>query len=256
LTTGGSLESNSEKLLKLKRKTLHKRALAKLKVIEIQNIPRWKRTLDLMGLVVTVPLLLPVFLLIGAWIKLVSRGPILFRQTRVGQGGQEFEFYKFRSMRFNADTQVHKNHLENLVKNDKPMVKLDNIGDKRVIPGGRFLRASGLDELPQLINVLRGEMSIVGPRPCISSEFPLYLDGQRTRFEVLPGLTGYWQIIGKNRTTFTEMIALDDYYVRHCSPLLDLTIIFLTPAVLFAQVLTMARASHPAGKDNDFNIKN
>ncbi len=209
-----------------------------------------------MGLVIGVPLLLPVFLIIGAWIKFVSHGPILFRQTRVGQGGKEFDFFKFRSMKFNVDTKVHEDHLEVLVKDNKPMVKLDNLGDNRVIPGGCFLRASGLDELPQLINVLRGEMSLVGPRPCISNEFQLYGDGQRTRFEVLPGLTGYWQIIGKNRTTFTEMIALDDYYVRNYSLRLDLKILFRTPAVLFAQVLTMARGSRLGGKNNCSDNRN
>jgi lipopolysaccharide/colanic/teichoic acid biosynthesis glycosyltransferase len=123
------------------------------------------------------------------------------------------------------------------------MRKLDVSGDPRIIPGGRILRASGLDELPQLFNVLRGEMSLVGPRPCTPYEFQRYKRWQRERVNALPGLTGYWQVNGKNKTTFTEMIRMDIWYTRNLSPLTDLAIIFKTPPAIMVQFFetTVAR---------------
>lgn len=199
--------------------------------------PVWKRALDLTLLAGFAPLLAPLFLLISAWIKLTSKGPVFFRQERIGFGGAKFLFYKFRSMRVNVETASHESHVEDLVKSNQPMTKLDVLGDARLIPGGRLLRASGLDELPQVLNVLRGEMSFVGPRPCTTREYALYGDDQKLRFQVLPGLTGYWQVNGKNKTTFTGMIALDDHYVQHRSLPLDLLIMARTPGVLFSQLL-------------------
>jgi lipopolysaccharide/colanic/teichoic acid biosynthesis glycosyltransferase len=140
---------------------------------------------------------------------------------------------KFRTMRVNAGAGVHREHLSERLKSNRRMVKLDR-GDARLILFGATLRALGLDELPQLINVLQGEMSIVGPRPCIPYEFEHYLPWHRRRCDTLPGLTGMWQVNGKNRTTFEEMIDFDLYYVAHKSPGLDLTIIARTlPAVLW-----------------------
>jgi len=119
------------------------------------------------------------------------------------------------------------------MNSEAPMAKMDVRGDSRIIPFGRLLRSSGLDELPQLINVLKGEMSLVGPRPCLAYEADNYLPWQRERFDTVPGLTGLWQVSGKNRTTFNQMIRLDIAYVRRKSLLLDLTIIFKTiPALL------------------------
>lgn len=207
--------------------------------------PAWKRILDLASLAAALPLLAPLFAVLSVWVKLSSRGPVFFCQTRVGAGGREFRFYKFRSMRTNAETASHETHLEDLVKSNRTMTKLDALGDPRLIPGGNLLRASGLDELPQVWNVLRGDMSLVGPRPCTPKEFALYRDDQKKRFRVLPGLTGYWQVKGKNKTTFTEMIALDSYYVDHRSLLLDLTILLRTPMVLVSQILAARR-----GKQN------
>jgi len=201
-----------------------------------QRQPTWKRVLDLAVLGLCAPILLPVFAVVTSWIKLTSKGPVLFRQDRVGQGERLFTLCKFRSMRVNADTSAHEFHLEQLVKSDGPMIKLDALGDSRLIPGGHLLRASGLDELPQIFNVLRGEMSLVGPRPCTLKEAQLYRKDQKKRFQVLPGLTGYWQVHGKNRTTFTEMVALDDFYVDHRSLLLDVGVILRTPLVLLAQI--------------------
>jgi len=134
-------------------------------------------------------------------------------------------------MKVNADTVVHQGHLQNLMTSDRPMTKLDGV-DKRVIPGGRILRCLGLDELPQLLNVLRGEMSLVGPRPCLPYECEQYLPRHRRRFGTLPGLTGLWQVNGKNRTTFEQMINWDIQYVETKSLMLDISIMFRTfPAI-------------------------
>jgi lipopolysaccharide/colanic/teichoic acid biosynthesis glycosyltransferase len=136
-------------------------------------------------------------------------------------------------MKANADAGVHQGHLRSLISSNQPMTKLDQMCDARLIPLGGWLRSLGLDELPQLLNVVRGEMSLVGPRPCIPYECEAYQPRHWRRFETVPGLTGYWQINGKNRTTFEEMIALDLYYVEHRSLLLDLEIIARTiPAIL------------------------
>jgi lipopolysaccharide/colanic/teichoic acid biosynthesis glycosyltransferase len=123
------------------------------------------------------------------------------------------------------------------------MTKLDAVGDTRLIPGGRFLRASGLDELPQIFNVLRGEMSLVGPRPCLPKEFERYQPSELERVNALPGLTGYWQVNGKNYTTFKEMIAMDLFYIRNMSIWLDLTIMFRTIPTLIKEVRNRPRTS-------------
>jgi lipopolysaccharide/colanic/teichoic acid biosynthesis glycosyltransferase len=126
------------------------------------------------------------------------------------------------------------------------MVKMDVRGDSRLIPGGRLIRASGLDELPQIINVLRGEMSLVGPRPCVPYEYEKYSARQRTRFNAVPGLTGLWQVSGKNRTTFDEMIRLDIQYAEHTALLLDLQIMLKTFPALLVQFLDARNKSKPA----------
>jgi len=196
-------------------------------------IPRWKRALDLTCIIVAAPILLPLGLLIALAIKLLSRGPILFRQKRIGLFGKPFTCLKFRTMLVDADTNVHQGHLTRLMTSNAPMTKLDSAGDPRLIPGGVWLRSLGLDELPQVLNVLRGEMSLVGPRPCVPYEFEAYLPRHRHRCATLPGLTGYWQVNGKNRTTFEEMMDLDLYYVKKKSLVLDLWIMAKTiPAIL------------------------
>jgi lipopolysaccharide/colanic/teichoic acid biosynthesis glycosyltransferase len=197
------------------------------------RIPAWKRTLDIFCILAALPLLVPVGLLIVVIIKIVSPGPAFFRQQRVGFMGKRFMCLKFRTMKVNADTSVHHAHLKQLMASNQPTRKLDCGGDKRLIPGGLLLRSMGFDELPQLLNVLRGEMSLVGPRPCTSFEYELYLPHHKKRCEAPPGLTGFWQVSGKNRTTFEEMIDLDLYYVKHISLWFDIKIILLTvPAIL------------------------
>src|SRR5439155_2739569 len=171
--------------------------------------------------------------------KCGSPGPVLFRQRRVGYRGQEFTCLKFRTMKHKANTEFHEKHTRDLIHSQAPMVKLDSRRDPRLIPFGAALRATGLDELPQLVNVLRGEMSIVGPRPCIPYEYELYEPWQRRRCEAVPGLTGLWQVSGKNRTTFNQMVWLDIEYSQRLSLWLDVTIILKTLPALWRQCLDM-----------------
>lgn len=198
--------------------------------------PRWKRALDVGCILVVSPLLVPLMLLVALAIKLASRGPVFFRQERVGHQGRRFTCFKFRSMVVGADTTVHRDHLNRLIGANLPMTKMDSRNDQRLIPCGRWLRVTALDELPQVLNVLRGEMSLVGPRPCIPYEYEKYEPWQKERFDTLPGLTGLWQVSGKNRTTFTEMMDLDIAYVRNKSLWLDLKIILKTIPALLDQV--------------------
>lgn len=203
------------------------------------GLPLWKRVLDL-GIIFV---LLPGLLVVGGVVALVvtcgSRGPVFFRQRRVGYKGREFTCFKFRTMHVGAETESHKGHTTNLIKSTAPMTKLDARRDPRLIPLGAALRATGLDELPQLLNVLRGEMSIVGPRPCIPYEYELYEPWQRRRFDAVPGLTGLWQVNGKNRTTFNQMIQYDIEYSERSSLWLDLEIILKTLPALWRQCLDM-----------------
>jgi exopolysaccharide production protein ExoY len=201
------------------------------------EIPTWKRILDVVFILVALPVWLPIFLLIALWVKIVSPGPIFFRQERIGFLGKPFMILKFRTMKVNVETGVHERYLERLINSDEPMTKLDSKGDPRIIAGGRILRATGLDELPQLINVLRGDMSLVGPRPCTPKEFKHYSTAQLERVNVLPGLTGYWQVNGKNKTTFSQMIEMDIFYAKHLTLWLDLQIIFRTLPALTTQVI-------------------
>jgi len=197
---------------------------------------RWKRALDVTLIVLALPLVLPVALIITLIIRTTSKGPVLFQQERVGYRGQRFMCLKFRTMHCGAETVSHQGYLRHLMNSDAPMIKLDSSGDSRIIPFGKFLRAAGLDELPQLFNVLNGEMSLVGPRPCLSYEAEQYLPWQRERFNAVPGLTGLWQVNGKNRTTFTRMMQLDIEYARNKSLWLDLKVLFKTVPALLVQI--------------------
>jgi exopolysaccharide production protein ExoY len=199
--------------------------------------PAWKRLLDLTCILLSMPLWLPVMIFLTVWIKLASPGPIFFRQERVGYRGKRFLIFKFRTMKLNVETQSHERHLEQLIHANCPMTKLDAAGDPRIIRGGRILRAMGLDELPQLLNVIRGEMSLVGPRPCTPHEYNRYQSRQRERVNALPGLTGYWQVNGKNKTTFTDMINMDIFYTENMSLWLDVAIMFRTVPALVSQLI-------------------
>jgi len=209
--------------------------------VQSSLVPFWKRAFDIAFIILLLPILVPLAFLIGLGIKLVSRGPVLFKQERVGFLGGRFLCLKFRTMRVNADTTVHQGHLTHLMSANCPMTKLDSTGDPRLIPGGRILRSLGLDELPQVINVLCGEMSLVGPRPCVPYEYEKYTPHHRERCGTLPGLTGWWQVNGKNRTTFEQMMDLDLYYVQNQSLRLDIRIIAWTIPAIIGQVWDMKR---------------
>ncbi len=185
-------------------------------------------------------LLLPFGLLTALLIKLDSGGPVLYKQERVGMDGRIFLFFKFRTMRIDSDDAVHREfqrqyisgHPEaNQGNDDSPVYKLP--ADPRITRLGRFLRRTSLDELPQLLNVLRGDMSIVGPRPPIAYEVESYDLWHRKRLDMKPGVTGLWQVSGRNRLPFAEMVRLDLYYIENWSLLLDLKIIFKTALVMF-----------------------
>ena len=202
----------------------------------------WQRGLDIACSLLGFTILAPVLLGTALLIKLVSPGPVFFKQVRIGRGGKPFMLWKFRTMVANADTSIHQNHVAQLINGtaengeatSKPMTKLDN--DPRVIPLGTILRGACIDELPQLINVLRGEMSIVGPRPPIPYEVRDYQPWQRRRLDATPGLTGLWQVSGKNKLTFDEMVRLDIRYSREKSVWMNIMIVLRTPRVILEEI--------------------
>jgi lipopolysaccharide/colanic/teichoic acid biosynthesis glycosyltransferase len=195
-------------------------------------VPVWKRGLDIALCLFGLTVFGPLMLLIAIGIKIVAPGPVLFRQERIGYKGKPFMLFKFRSMKLNADTGVHKEHLAQLMKSNACLMKLDK-ADARLIPFGKLFRASGLDELPQLFNILRGDMSFIGPRPCVPYEYEQFSQWHKRRCETYPGLTGLWQVSGKNKTTFTEMMRLDIKYGHRQSLREEMRILLQTiPAVL------------------------
>jgi lipopolysaccharide/colanic/teichoic acid biosynthesis glycosyltransferase len=220
-----------------------------LPVAVAPNVPGWKSGLDLTCILLSLPIWLPLMLLLMLLTRIASPGPVFYRQKRVGLGGGHFFIWKFRTMKVSAETQTHERYFEGLMRSDCPMTKLDAYGDRRLAPFGRILRASGLDELPQIFNVLCGEMSLVGPRPCTPNEFTHYEPWQRERVNGLPGLTGYWQVNGKNKTTFNEMIMMDLFYLKNLSVLLDLKIMLKTCTVIAGQLVESRRPAQGNEKD-------
>jgi lipopolysaccharide/colanic/teichoic acid biosynthesis glycosyltransferase len=214
------------------------------------RVPGWKASLDLTCILVLLPLWLPLMILLMLVTRIASPGPIFYRQKRIGLGGRHFFMWKFRTMRLSAETQTHERYLEDLIRVDCPMTKLDAYGDPRLVPFGRVLRASGLDELPQIFNVLQGEMSLVGPRPCTPNEFACYEPWQRQRVNCLPGLTGYWQVNGKNKTTFHQMIEMDLFYLKNMSIWLDLKIMLKTGTVMVGQIFESRQALHRSRQED------
>jgi exopolysaccharide production protein ExoY len=210
---------------------------SELSATSLCRVPGWKASLDITCILLLLPLWLPLMILLILVTRIASPGPIFYRQTRVGLGGRHFFIWKFRTMKLSAKTETHECYFEELMRADCPMTKLDAHGDPRLAPFGRILRASGLDELPQIFNVLCGEMSLVGPRPCLPNEFAHYEPRQRERVNGLPGLTGYWQVNGKNKTTFKEMIEMDLFYLKNMSILLDLKIMLKTGAAIAGQLV-------------------
>jgi lipopolysaccharide/colanic/teichoic acid biosynthesis glycosyltransferase len=191
----------------------------------VSPCPMWKRSIDVVGSLAGLIVLAPLLFAVAIFIKCVSPGPVLYRQLRYGLDGRPFKVWKFRTIEVNNELDQHQSHVADLMTSNRPLQKRDHELD--VIPGGALFRNFGIDELPQLINVLNGEMSLVGPRPDVVP-FHLYDGWHRRRFDVLPGITGLWQVCGKNQTTFAEMMCLDVAYVRRRSFWLDVRIILLT----------------------------
>jgi len=203
-------------------------------------LPLWKRSIDVAGSLAGLIILSPVFAIVAAFIKIVSPGPVFFKQERVGYLGELFTMWKFRTMKIDIDTQVHQEHLKGLISNDTAMTKLDTEKDSRHIPLAGILRKTSIDELPQLINVLKGEMSLIGPRPCLAYEAQEFNLWHNRRFHALPGMTGLWQVSGKNRTTFTEMMRLDIRYSQSNSFVSDFVIFVKTFPVVVGEALRAA----------------
>jgi lipopolysaccharide/colanic/teichoic acid biosynthesis glycosyltransferase len=200
-----------------------------------------KRAMDIVGSALLVVLCAPLLLIIALAVKLSSRGPVLFRQDRVGQYGRRFTFLKFRSMRADNDPSVHKEYVTKLIAGEAERMPSRAAGegvyklaqDTRITRIGRFLRKTSLDELPQLLNVLRGDMSLVGPRPPIPYELAAYQTWHRRRLlEVKPGITGLWQVTGRSRVKFDDMVRLDLRYAMSWSPWLDVKILARTPGAV------------------------
>ena len=231
-TKGGSLPYNSSNRNGAKAP----RVAIDFSEVSVKRIPGWKSALDITCILLALPIWLPLMILLMVITRLASPGPIFYRQKRIGFGGRHFLIWKFRTMKVSAETCTHEHYFQELMKGDCPMTKLDTYGDPRLAPFGRILRASGLDELPQIFNVLCGEMSLVGPRPCTPKEFTHYEPWQRERVNGLPGLTGYWQVNGKNKTTFNEMIVMDLFYLRNVSIFLDLKIMLKTCTAIAGQL--------------------
>ena len=216
---------------------LHKRDLA-------NRLDRaMKRGMDILGSLLLLALFSPVFFAIAVAIKLTSRGPILFRQRRIGEHGTAFTFLKFRSMYVNNDASQHKEYVRKLIAGQAAKQPANGAGegifkltnDPRITPVGNLLRRTSLDELPQFFNVLRGDMSLVGPRPPVPYEVEAYATWHRRRLlEAKPGITGLWQVEGRSRVGFDDMVRLDLRYARHSSPWLDLKILLQTPKAVIA----------------------
>jgi len=202
-----------------------------------------KRGMDVSGSLLLLAVLSPVFFAIAVAIKLTSRGPILFRQQRIGEHGTPFTFLKFRSMCADNDFSQHKEYVRKLIAGQAVKQPTNGTGggvfkltnDTRITPVGSFLRRTSLDELPQFFNVLRGDMSLVGPRPPLPYEVEAYATWHRRRLlEAKPGITGLWQVQGRSRIGFDDMVRLDLRYARNCSPWLDLKILVQTPGAVIA----------------------
>jgi lipopolysaccharide/colanic/teichoic acid biosynthesis glycosyltransferase len=201
--------------------------------------PVLKRAMDIFGSLAALIAFLPAFAIIALLVKLTSKGPVLFCQKRVGQYGREFNFFKFRTMYVDNDSEIHREYVTKLIAGGadlgqgKGVYKLVN--DPRITTLGRFLRKTSLDELPQFVNVLKNDMSLVGPRPPLPYEYERYKVWHKRRvLELKPGLTGLWQVKGRSRTTFDEMVRMDIKYASTSSLWVDLKILLQTPAAMFS----------------------
>lgn len=213
----------------------------KNEVGQVQRLPvirryRMKRALDLVAASIGLIVAAPFAAVISLLIKLSSPGPVLFRQERIGENGKPFMFYKFRSMSVGNDDSQHRQYIKLFIEGKEEELKKLHGGkklykmtsDDRVTLVGKFLRRTSLDELPQLLNVLKGEMSMVGPRPHLEYEVDLYKDWHRRRLQGLPGITGWWQIHGRSRVPFDKAVEMDIWYLERQSLILDIRIMCRT----------------------------
>lgn len=201
-----------------------------------------KRSIDVVSASLVTVLGFPFFLAVALLIKLTSRGPVFYSQLRIGEQGEVFTLYKFRTMRQGVDDAIHREFTRTFIEGRMSNSSLDEkapsvyklTNDPRVTSIGNFLRKTSLDELPQFINILKGEMTIVGPRPPLQYELEYYEEWHKLRLEVKPGLTGLWQVSGRSSVPFNEMVKLDLYYIEHWTLLLDFKIMMRTiPVMLF-----------------------
>lgn len=212
-------------------------------VADIGSEPAWqglvRRSVDLMVATMMLVLLSPLLTILALAIRLDSRGPALFRQRRVGRDGREFTLFKFRSMRVDADPRGHREYVTALIQGENRNGGRENLYklavDDRVTPVGRWIRRWSLDELPQLLNVVSGDMALVGPRPAIPYEVAEYPSWYLQRFAVKPGLTGLWQVSGRSERTYEEMVRLDIEYTQTRTLLGDLSILARTPRVVVSR---------------------
>jgi lipopolysaccharide/colanic/teichoic acid biosynthesis glycosyltransferase len=205
------------------------RVLPTVAHVPFRTPPAWKRTFDIVGSLALLVVLAPLLIFLAVYIKCVSRGPVLFRQERIGGGAKRFIINKFRTMHAAQVGDSHRDYVASLIHSESPAMKPEY--KSRLILGGSTLRSLSLDELPQLFNVLLGNMSLIGPRPEVL-RLEDYEAWQLRRFEVLPGISGLWQVSGKNRLTFNQMIRLDIQYVDGLTPALDLKIALKTLEVV------------------------
>lgn len=202
-----------------------------MEALFVQRLPLWKRSLDVLGSLLGLLFLAPLFAVVAAAVKLTSPGPVFFRQKRSGQGGKEFVMCKFRTM--SADAEARKMELLSLNEQDGPAFKIKN--DPRVTRLGRILRATSIDELPQLWNVLRGEMSLVGPRPLPCAEMAACRGWLRRRLDVTPGLTCFWQVQGRSKVSFADWVRMDVKYIRSRSLTTDAKLLLKTVPAVFSR---------------------
>ncbi|MDQ7818404.1 MAG: sugar transferase [Melioribacteraceae bacterium] len=226
-------------------KKIYTEAYSDLKVIEVSQrfVTKvnliFKRIFDLVFGTIGLILLLPILIVIAILIKISSRGPVLFTQTRIGKDGKKFTFYKFRTMYLNtSEDNQRKEMMIKFMKNSKNGSNSDTkiVLSESITMIGQILRKTSLDELPQLLNVLKGEMSLVGPRPCLPYEYENYDLWQKRRLSVTPGCTGLWQVTGRSNVSFNDSVILDLYYINNMSPWLDLQLVIKTiPVMLFGR---------------------
>ncbi len=204
----------------------------------------YKRVFDYTAAFFGIILLSPIYLLISILVKVTSKGEIFFKQVRIGRDGKPFTFYKFRSMYSDPEEELRRvGYMRDFIKNENSadsgsstLVSSKIVNENLVTPVGKFLRKTSLDELPQLLNVLKGDMSLVGPRPCLPYEYEAFDEWHKRRHTVLPGCTGVWQVSGRSTVSFKDSVVLDLYYINNMTPWLDLQLIFKTfPVMIFGR---------------------